>query len=211
MRNKNRLTVIIITCLISLGVSSQAPPWQVNDNEFEYTMTMVVFLNVNATTLSSTSDKLAAFVGNECRGVTNLTYVDTLDKYYAFLTVFSNSTSETINFKIYDSTNNTVIDADQSLPFEINKHYGGISSDFGISKPTPRYFKKNVIACDVSRGAIKVEFQVENANVTLEKGNQLLETKTSKGVALFEKLGIGTYILKINNGLKKTITIELEN
>ena len=54
MRNKNRLTVIIITCLISLGVSSQAPPWQVNDNEFEYTMTMVVFLNVNATTLSST-------------------------------------------------------------------------------------------------------------------------------------------------------------
>ena len=156
MRNKNRLTVIIITCLISLGVSSQAPPWQVNDNEFEYTMTMVVFLNVNATTLSSTSDKLAAFVGNECRGVTNLTYVDTLDKYYAFLTVFSNSTSETINFKIYDSTNNTVIDADQSLPFEINKHYGGISSDFGFSKPSPRYFKKNVIACDVSRGAITV-------------------------------------------------------
>ena len=47
--------------------------------------------------------------------------------------------------------------------------------------------------------------------LTLEKGNQLLETKTSKGVALFEKLGIGTYILKINNGLKKTITIELEN
>ena len=111
-----------------------------------------------ATTLSSTSDKLAAFVGNECRGVTNLTYVDTLDKYYAYLTVFSNSTSETINFKIYESTNNTVIDADQSLPFEINKHYGGLSSDFGISKPTPRYFKKNVIACDVSRGAIKVEF-----------------------------------------------------
>ena len=53
-------------------------------------------------------------------------------------------------------SHDTVTEADQSLPFEINKHYGGISSDFGFSKPSPRYFKKNVIACDVSRGAITV-------------------------------------------------------
>ena len=69
MENKNTLIVIIIMCLISLRLSAQPPSWQVNENEFEYTMTMVAFLNVNATKLSDTNDMIGAFVGNECRGL----------------------------------------------------------------------------------------------------------------------------------------------
>jgi hypothetical protein len=208
---KNRLSIIILTCLISLGICAQAPNWQVDENEFEYTMTMVAFLNINATNLSSTNDKLGAFVNNESRGVANLIYVASTNGYYAYLTVFANSNSETINFKIYDSTNNTIIDADQVLPFEINKHYGGISSEFGFSNPTPKYFKKNVLPCDISGGAIKVAFGIDNIDVTLEKDNLFLQTKTSKGEALFENIEIGTYLVKINNIFKKTIKIELEN
>ena len=116
-----------------------------NENEFEYTMTMVAYLNVNATTLSNTNDMIGAFVGDECRGVANLIYAESTDNYFAYLTVFSNSTSEIVNFKIYDSNSDAITVADQTLPFEINKHYGSISSDFGISKPTPTYFKKNVL------------------------------------------------------------------
>lgn len=208
---KNSLQSIILTCLISLGLSAQPANWQVDENKFEYTMTMVAFLNINATNLSNTNDMLAAFVGEECRGVANLIYTESTDAYFAYLTVFANSASETVNFKIYDSTNNTTIDADQELPFEINKHYGGISSDFGFSNPTPKYFKKNILPCDVSSGAIKIEFEIDNVDVTLEKETQLLETKTSGGEAIFDNIGIGTYVLKINNGLKKIINVELEN
>lgn len=211
METKNRLTVIIITCLISLGISAQPPSWQVNENEFEYTMTMVSYLNVNATTLSNTNDMLAAFVGGECRGVANLIYAEATDSYFAYLTVFSNSTSEMVDFKIYDSINNTITVADQILPFEINKHHGGVSSDFGISKPTPTYFKKNVLTCDISKGAIMVLYELNNVYLTLEKDNQTFRTKTSVGTAQFENLEMGTYVLKINDSFKKIITIELEN
>ena len=100
MENKNTLIVIIIMCLISLRLSAQPPSWQVNENEFEYTMTMVAFLNVNATKLSDTNDMIGAFVGNECRGVANLIYAASTDNYFAYLTVFSNSTSENVTFKI---------------------------------------------------------------------------------------------------------------
>ena len=198
-------------CLISLRLSAQPPSWQVNENEFEYTMTMVAFLNVNATKLSDTNDMIGAFVGNECRGVANLIYAASTDNYFAYLTVFSNSSSETVNFKIYNSITDTVTEADQTLPFEINKHYGGISSDFGFSKPSPRYFKKNVVLCDISKGAITVLFEQNNVPLTLEKDNQTFRTKTSVGTAQFENLEMGTYVLKINNSFKKTITIELEN
>lgn len=207
----NRQITFILTCFISIGLCAQAPDWQVNENEFEHTMTMVAFLNVNATNLSSTNDRLAAFVGDECRGVANLIYVESTDGYYAFLTVFANSGSETVNFKIYDSTANTVIDADQVLPFEINRHYGSISADFGFSNPTPKYFKKNTLPCDVTSGAVKVEFEIEDVDVTLENDTQFLEAKVSEGEAIFENIGEGTYVIKINNGLKKTINVELEN
>jgi len=211
MKNKNKFAALILTCLISLGLSAQAPSWQVNENEFEYTMTMVAYLNVNATTLSNSNDMLAAFVGGECRGVANLIYAESTDNYFAYLTVFSNSSSETVNFKIYNSITDTVTEADQTLPFEINKHYGGISSDFCFSKPSPRYFKKNVVLCDISKGAITVLFEQNNVPLTLEKDNQTFRTKTSVGTAQFENLEMGTYVLKINNSFKKTITIELEN
>lgn len=211
MKNKKTLIVIIITCLISLRLSAQAPSWQVNENEFEYTMTMVAYLNVNATTLSNTNDMIGAFVGDECRGVANLIYAESTDNYFAYLTVFSNSTSEIVNFKIYDSNSDAITVADQTLPFEINKHYGSISSDFGISKPTPTYFKKNVLPCDTSIGAIMVMFEQDNVSLTLEKDNQILSANTSAGEAQFENLEMGTYVLKINDSFKKTITIELEN
>jgi hypothetical protein len=211
MENKNTLIVIIIMCLISLRLSAQPPSWQVNENEFEYTMTMVAFLNVNATKLSDTNDMIGAFVGNECRGVANLIYAASTDNYFAYLTVFSNSTSENVTFKIYDSNNNTITIADQTFPFEINKHYGSIESDFGISKPTPRYFKKNVLTCDTSKGAIMVMFEQDNVSLTLEKDNQILTANTSEEKAQFENLEMGTYVLKINDSFQKTITIELEN
>ena len=128
MENKNTLIVIIIMCLISLRLSAQPPSWQVNENEFEYTMTMVAFLNVNATKLSDTNDMIGAFVGNECRGVANLIYAASTDHYFAYLTVFSHSTSENVTFKIYDYNNNTITIADQTFPFEINNNSGSINT-----------------------------------------------------------------------------------
>ena len=160
MKNKKTLIVIIITCLISLRLSAQAPSWQVNENEFEYTMTMVAYLKVNATTLSNTNDMIGAFVGNECRGVANLIYVGSTDNYFAFLTVFSNSTSEILNFKIYDSNNDVITVADQTLPFEINKHHGSVSSDFGISSTSVNFV-------DTTVPLITLEGE---ATVTLEVG-----------------------------------------
>ncbi len=203
---------MMLTCLISVGLSAQPPSWQVYENEFEYTMTMVAYLNVNGTTLSNTDDMLAAFVDGECRGVANLIYAEATDSYFAYLTVFSNLTSEMVDFKIYDSINNTITVADQILPFEINKHHGSISSDFGISNPTPTFFKKNVLSCDPSNGAIMVVSDLYNAPFTIENGSQTLTTNISEdGTAQFDNLEIGTYILKINDSFKKTITIELEN
>ena len=86
----------ILLLMLGLNTYGQAPGWSVNESDFQYTMSFVGFLNVNGTTLSSTQDKVAAFVDGTCRGVANLIYVSNQDRYYAYLTVFSNQDGETI-------------------------------------------------------------------------------------------------------------------
>ncbi|MCL6295856.1 hypothetical protein [Jejuia spongiicola] len=132
---KRIITNIIVFFFIGITVYGQEPVWSVNENDFEYTMSFVAFLNVDGATLTSTNDKVAAFVGGECRGVTNLIYVSSKDRYYAYFNVFSNTNGEALNFKVYDSTNDKVVDIVKTVNFEINALYGDLAQAFSFASP----------------------------------------------------------------------------
>jgi hypothetical protein len=132
---KRIITSIIVFFFIGITAYGQAPTWSVNENDFEYTMSFVAFLNVDSTKLTSTNDKVAAFVGGECRGVTNLIYVPSKNRYYAYFNVFSNSNGEVLNFKVYDSTNDNVVNIVKTVNFEINGLYGDIGQAFSFANP----------------------------------------------------------------------------
>lgn len=132
---KQIITSTIVFFFIGIAVYGQSPTWSVNENDFEYTMSFVAFLNIDGVTLSSTNDKVAAFVGGECRGVTNLIYVSSKDRYYAYFNVFSNNNGEVLSFKVYDSTNDKVVDIAKSVNFEINALYGDLGQAFSFASP----------------------------------------------------------------------------
>lgn len=132
---KQIITSTIVFFFIGIAVYGQSPTWSVNENDFEYTMSFVAFLNIDGVTLSSTNDKIAAFVGGECRGVTNLIYVSSKDRYYAYFNVFSNNNGEVLSFKVYDSTNDKVVDIAKSVNFEINALYGDLGQAFSFASP----------------------------------------------------------------------------
>ncbi|PIA82004.1 hypothetical protein BFR04_11915 [Gaetbulibacter sp. 4G1] len=132
---KRIITNTIVFFFVGITVYGQEPVWSVNENDFEYTMSFVAFLNVDGATLTSTNDKVAAFVGGECRGVTNLIYVSSKDRYYAYFNVFSNTNGEVLNFKVYDSTNDEVVDIVKTVNFEINALYGDLAQAFSFASP----------------------------------------------------------------------------
>ncbi|SHG51835.1 hypothetical protein [Winogradskyella jejuensis] len=135
--NLNRLKHYSLVLFLFLGVyaNAQDPNWVVDENEFEFTMTFVSTLNLDGTELSSTNDQLAAFVGSELRGVANLTYVASADRYYAYLTAFANTNGEILSFKIYDSVNDTVRDVSTTVVFETNGHQGNIFQAVSFADP----------------------------------------------------------------------------
>ncbi|WP_240477812.1 MULTISPECIES: hypothetical protein [Cyclobacterium] len=127
-----RLAILFFICTNGYG---QEPEWVVEENNFEYTMSFVSFLNIDGLNLNSTSDKVGAFVNGECRGTTNLIYVKSKDRYYAYFNVFSNTLGETIHFKVYDSEKNQVTDISETVKFETNALRGNLSQAFSIASP----------------------------------------------------------------------------
>ena len=127
---------VVLAFLLSFSITicfSQDPNWSVNPSNYQYSMTFTAFLNVNGTTLSSTNDKVAAFIDNEVRGVANLVYLVDEDKYVAYLTVYNSTSNSPVSFKIYNSTANNVVDAVQTINFQIDRNVGSVFQSYSIS------------------------------------------------------------------------------
>ncbi|ARV07420.1 hypothetical protein BTO04_12290 [Polaribacter sp. SA4-10] len=127
--------IFLTLLLIGLKAKAQDPNWSVNSANYQYSMTFTTFLNVNGTTLSSGENKVAAFVNGEIRGVANVVFVASANKYVAYLSVFANTNGETITFKIYDSANDNVVDITATENFIIDGNVGGIFQSYSIADP----------------------------------------------------------------------------
>ena len=126
---------IVFICFLVQTIQAQDPNWSVNSANYQYSMTFTSFLNSNGTTLTSSNDQVAAFVNGEIRGVANVQYVASANKYVAYLSVFANTDAETINFKIYDSAAQDVINIDKTETFRIDSNLGGIAQSYSIAQP----------------------------------------------------------------------------
>jgi hypothetical protein len=131
---KNYLLLFIAFFSFENGFA-QDPNWSVNANDYQYSMTFTTFLNVNGQTLTDTSSKVGAFVNGEIRGVANVAYVSSADKYVAYLSVFANTNGENISFKIFNSATETVLEVDKTQSFVIDGNVGGIFQSYAIASP----------------------------------------------------------------------------
>ncbi|PQB03130.1 hypothetical protein BST83_17545 [Polaribacter filamentus] len=170
---KNHIYSVIALFLMSNSIFGQDPNWSVNQNNYQYTMTFVGFLNSDGIGLVSPNDKVAAFVNGECRGITNVIYVASEKRHYAYLTVFSNVNNETISFKIYDSGKNAVKSINKTIPFKTNEQYGDLFQAYAFASPA---LQSGAQMLDVSfKDIISNNVVIEGSQITvyLNKGQDI--------------------------------------
>lgn len=92
--------------LVKLKVYADLPTsWRIDPSKFENAMNVVGQIRINNVISTNPDDKLAAFVGGECRGIASLQYYPQIDRYYAYLTLYSNvSSGEPIEFRIWNAS-----------------------------------------------------------------------------------------------------------
>lgn len=130
--------------LIKLKVFSVVPStWTVNPGNFQNSMSIVGQIRINNVISTNPDDKLAVFVDGVCRGISGLQYYPQIDRYYAFLNVFSNvSQGETLEFKIWNAGEGKIhSDVTPQIQFLTNGQIGTISNPqvFNASDKLTRY------------------------------------------------------------------------
>lgn len=135
---KRRVLFFLIAIAGINALSAQVPSWSVDESLFEYSMTFVAKVNIGGERLTSSSDLVGAFVGGQCRGIANPTYIASSDAYFVYLTVFGNTVGETITFKVYKTATNEEVTINTSIVFETNQHIGSRFQSFSIAEPPLR-------------------------------------------------------------------------
>ena len=133
---KKILFTTTIVLLFFATTYSQVPDWSVNASNFSYNMTITGTLNIDQIETTDENDIIAAFDGDECRGLINPEYKESVDRYICYLMVYSNSPTYSITFKIYDASEDEVRDVETTMEFEVNGIVGQIDKPYIWSDPT---------------------------------------------------------------------------
>lgn len=91
---------------VQLRVTGQHPDWSVNPHDYESTMTVTGRISIEGVFQDDSDDLLAAFIGDECVGLTSPVYVENQNSCMTFLTVYGNSVhvGKTVDFKLWDAS-----------------------------------------------------------------------------------------------------------
>ena len=120
-----RLFLVILTML---GFAlADAPDWGVNPPDFEFNATMTSVITFDGVESTDGADLVAAFVGDECRGVASPSFFPVSGAYTVNMMIYlytEESSGITATFKGYDASADVIMDvADYTLAVMPNGNY----------------------------------------------------------------------------------------
>ena len=182
--------------------------YQPSDQRFADNMTVTAVIEVEDEELRSDSHELAAFVDGECRGSVRLLYVEPIDRYVAFLTVFG-ETGDALEFRLTDGTDSQF--STDMLSFASDGgvgtlalpkvlHFGTLG--LGETSAMVRIYPNPVRR----KGTLNVSLPEASGTMTVEIGNMLgvtvlreevvMDPTSVVRISLPDSVLSGTYILK---------------
>ena len=104
-----KLYRILFILFFSIGLSDQ-PDWSINPSDFQFNASMTGVLIFNGEESTDSNDIIAAFVGDECRGVKTEGILISGRLIFG-LTIFGHENGESLTFKAYDASTDHVFDS----------------------------------------------------------------------------------------------------
>lgn len=196
--------------------------WQVYPADFEHNQLITAVVDYNKTENTNAETKVLAYVGDECRGVGELVYVEELKRYMMQMMVYSNETDEPISFYVYDGQRQQSYDHHETLNFNTDNlvgkweepyHFSNVAADdafTGSVYPNPfnRSLKLNLKSDKVQDFTVQLTdltgrvlyttaIDADNVNVSQTLNTQSLD------------LTDGVYLLQVVGSLGKTLSFKV--
>ncbi len=131
---KLQILIVAIGCIIGLRGYGQ-PGWSVNPANYNLDFSVVAVLNIDGNYSADEQDLLAAMdQQGVVRGVAPVTFESSLSTYLVNLTVLGNTIGDTITFKMYQASNDSIYDViNEPLLFQANELVGNPISPYVVS------------------------------------------------------------------------------
>ncbi|MFC1731113.1 SUMF1/EgtB/PvdO family nonheme iron enzyme [candidate division KSB1 bacterium] len=126
-----------------------SPTWTVNPAGYSNTMTMTVQLSINGVLSADASDMVGVFVGNECRGVANASLFPINDTYIVSLTIYSNTSGETLTFKAWDNSSGLILPVTETSTFTPDLNVGDGLAPFALTAVTANIENEPDVPIDI--------------------------------------------------------------
>jgi len=182
--------------------------WTVDANKFQMSMTATCIASINNLEVANSDMQVAVFIGDECRGTASLKYVESYNRYMAFIMVWGNveDVNKKITFKSFNTINNQELStSEQSLtylpdnivgspvsPYQINFVVAGFN-DVNMDKlklyPNP---VSNVLYFDCNTTGIERLEVIDNVGRTL-----IVNTQVNNNSINVSNLVPGVYTIRI--------------
>ena len=94
---------------LNLKVKSKTPDWAVNPKDYENSMNVIGRVELNNLPMDDEDDIIAAFIGEECRGVAHPVYKERYDGNFITMDIYGNNTNNSdagkeITFRAFDAS-----------------------------------------------------------------------------------------------------------
>ena len=94
---------------INVNVTGQVPDWSVNPGDYENSMNVIGRVEVQGVPMDDADDLVAAFIGEECRGVAHPAYIERYDSYFVTINIYGNNDADKkVTFRAYDASTGTL-------------------------------------------------------------------------------------------------------
>jgi hypothetical protein len=175
-------------------------------------MNIVAVVNLDNEELRSDNVEIGVFNGEICRGAVRPMYVEILDQYIVFLTMYGEN-NEPFSFRLLDESGNVFESDEASVSFKADAVIGKLRSPFALNFSTKNSFAGalNLFPNPVNRGemvnlTLPAESTVEVINVL---GSTMKRVRMAEGSQLAADMAPGIYTIKVTDAEGKVYVDKL--
>ena len=155
---------------LNITVTGQVPEWSINSKDYEMSMNVIGRVMVKGVPMDDADDVVAAFIGEECRGIAHPVYSSRYDSYYVTMNIYGNAsknnndTGTPVTFRAYDASTGTLypeVLADKDIKFEVQAFDGSYAEPVVLTATN-----KIEQLTELKKGWSWLSFYVETGNST---------------------------------------------
>ena len=106
---------------INVKVTGPIPDWAVNPGDFENSMNVIGRVDIEGLPMDDEDDIVAAFIGEECRGIAHPSYKERYDCNFVTMDIYGNDEkNQEVTFRAYDASTGAlypVVTPDRTITF----------------------------------------------------------------------------------------------